>query len=87
MRRRAFIAALSIAAAWPATLVGQVPTRHPLIAYLGVASAEASATAINAFLQGLRELGYRDGPDFDITYRFADGDEAKFPRLAEDWFA
>jgi putative ABC transport system substrate-binding protein len=84
VKRRAFIAALGSAAAWPATLVAQVPTRRPLIAYLGVASPEASATMISAFLQGLRELGYRDGHDFDIAYRFADGDEAKLPRLAEE---
>ena len=84
MRRRAFIAALGGAAAWPATLVAQVPTRRPLIAYLAVASPEASAPMLDAFLQGLRELGKRDGHDFDIAYRFADGDEAKLPRLAEE---
>jgi putative ABC transport system substrate-binding protein len=84
IRRREFIAALGGAAAWPRTLVAQVPTRRPLIAYLGVASPEASAFVVSAFLQGLRELGYREGPDFDIAYRFADGDEAKLPRLAEE---
>ena len=84
MRRRAFIAALGGAAAWPATPVAQVPTRRPLIAYLAVASPEASAPMLDAFLQGLRELGKRDGHDFDIAYRFADGDEAKLPRLAEE---
>ena len=82
--RRAFIAALGGAAAWPTTLFAQVPTRRPLIAYLAVASPEASATMVSAFLQSLRELGYRDGHEFDIAYRFADGDEAKLPRLAEE---
>jgi len=84
MRRREFIAGLGGAAAWPATLVAQDPTRRPLIAYLGVASPEASAPMVDVFLQGLRELGKRDGHDFDIAYRFADGDEAKLPRLAEE---
>ena len=84
MRRREFIGALGGAAAWPATLVAQVPTRRPLIAYLGVASPEASAKMVSAFLQGLRELGYRDGHEFDIAYRFADGDVAILPRLAEE---
>jgi putative tryptophan/tyrosine transport system substrate-binding protein len=84
MNRRAFIAALGGAAAWPETPFAQVPTRRPLIAYLAVASQEASAIMVSALLQGLRELGYRDGQDFDIAYRFADGDEAKLPRLAEE---
>jgi putative ABC transport system substrate-binding protein len=84
MKRREFIAALGGTAAWPATLVAQVPTRRPLIAYLAVASPEASTQMVDAFLQGLRELGKRDGHDFDIAYRFADGDEAKLPRLAEE---
>ena len=84
MRRREFIAGLGGAVAWPATLVAQVPTRRPLIAYLGVASPEASAQMVSAFLQGLRELGYRDGHEFDIAYRFADGDVAILPRLAEE---
>src|SRR5215471_8150114 len=79
--RRTFIAGLGGAAAWPATLVAQVPTRRPLIAYLGVASPEASATMVSAFLQSLRELGYRDGHEFDIAYRFADGDVAILPRV------
>jgi hypothetical protein len=63
MRRREFIAGLGGAAAWPATLVAQVPTRRPLVAYLAMASPEASATMVSAFLQSLRELGYRDGHD------------------------
>ena len=82
--RRTFIAALGGAAAWPETLVAQVPTKRPLIAYLGVASREASAPMVDALLQGLRELGNRDGQDFDIAYRFADGDEAKLPTLAKE---
>jgi putative ABC transport system substrate-binding protein len=75
MRRREFIAAIgSTACAWPCVLVAQVPSKHPLIGYLGVASAEASARMIGVLLQGLHEL----------AYRFADGDEAKLPRLTED---
>jgi putative tryptophan/tyrosine transport system substrate-binding protein len=84
MRRREFIAGLGGAAAWPATLVAQVPTRRPLIAYLGVASPGASAQMVSALLESLRELGYREGHEFDIAYRFADGDVAILPRLAEE---
>jgi putative ABC transport system substrate-binding protein len=85
MRRREFIAAIgSTACAWPCVLVAQVPSKHPLIGYLGVASAEASARMIGVLLQGLHELGYQEGRNFDVAYRFADGDEAKLPRLTED---
>ena len=67
-----------------AFLVAQVPSKHPLIGYLGMASAEAGARAIRALLQGLHELGYQEGQNFDIAYRFADGDETKLPSLTED---
>jgi putative tryptophan/tyrosine transport system substrate-binding protein len=84
LKRREFIAGAGGVVAWPATLFAQGAARRPLIAYLAVASREASAQMVDAFLQGLRELGKRDGYDFDIAYRFADGDEAKLPRLAEE---
>ena len=78
MRRREFIAAIgSTACAWPCVLVAQVPSKHPLIGYLGVASAEASARMIGVLLQGLHELGYQEGRNFDIAYRFADGDDGE----------
>jgi putative ABC transport system substrate-binding protein len=82
MRRRAFIAGLSSAAVWPANLAAQV--RRPLIVYFGIASAQESAPMVRTFLQGLRELGYREGQDYDIVYRFADGDLARVPALAQD---
>jgi putative tryptophan/tyrosine transport system substrate-binding protein len=39
---------------------------------------------VDAFLQGLRELGYAEGRDFDIVYRFADGYIEQLPTLAEE---
>jgi ABC-type uncharacterized transport system substrate-binding protein len=85
MRRREFIAGLgSTACAWPSVVVAQAPSKRPLIGYLGIASAEASAQAIRALLQGMHELGYQEGQNFDIAYRFADGDETKLQSLTED---
>src|SRR5262245_8996309 len=82
MNRRAFLAGLGGAAVWPGTLVAQV--RRPLIVYFGIASAQESAPMVGTLLQGLRELGYREGQDYDIVYRFADGDLARVPALAQD---
>ena len=75
-RRRAFITGLGSAAVWPGTPVAQVS--RPLIVYFGIASAQESAPMVRTLLQGLRELGYREGQDYDIVYRFADGDWQEF---------
>jgi ABC-type uncharacterized transport system substrate-binding protein len=48
---------------------------------LGVASNEAN---LNAFRQGLRELGYVEGQNFVIEYRSADGRPERFPDLATE---
>ena len=82
MKRREFIAGLCSAAVWPGNLAAQV--RRPLIVYFGIASAQESAPMVGTFLQGLRELGYHEGQDYDIVYRFADGDLARVPALAQD---
>jgi putative ABC transport system substrate-binding protein len=39
---------------------------------------------ISAFLQGLRDLGFVEGRDFDITYRFAEGYLDRQPALARE---
>jgi ABC-type uncharacterized transport system substrate-binding protein len=85
MKRRTFLAGLgSTGCAWPSVLAAQVPSKHPLIGYLAIASAEASARMIRALLQGFHELDYQEGRNFEIAFRFADGDEAKLPSLTED---
>ena len=59
---------------WPFAARAQAPGRRPLIAYLaGASCASAFASTAPSLLKGLRDLGYVEGRDFDITYEFADG--------------
>lgn len=81
MKRRAFIALLGGATiAWPSALRAQQARKVPRIGYLSPGT-ELSPRE-RAFLQGLRELGYVDGKNILIEYRFAGGDFKRLPALA-----
>jgi putative tryptophan/tyrosine transport system substrate-binding protein len=58
----------------------QQPKTVPRIGYLSVLSPSADSTRIEAFRQGLRELGYIDGQSIAIESRYAEG---KLDRLAD----
>jgi putative ABC transport system substrate-binding protein len=62
----------------------QQPKKIPRIGYLGVLSASAAAGRIEAFRQGLRELGYVEGKNIVIEYRHADGKLERLPALAAE---
>jgi putative ABC transport system substrate-binding protein len=82
MKRRDFIAGLGSTAAWrPAW--AQLPT--PVIGYLGAGGSESErVVAILPFAQGLGELGYVEGQNVTIEYRFAEGEYARLQELAAD---
>ena len=84
MRRREFIAVIGGAAAWPLAARAQVLTKRPLVAWLGLGTQPGSSTFVDAFLQGMGELGYVEGRDFDIVYRFADGYIDQLPTRADE---
>jgi ABC-type uncharacterized transport system substrate-binding protein len=58
----------------------QQPTKVPRIGFLGAASASALTGQLDAFRQGLRELGYIEEKNIVVEYRYADG---KVDRVAE----
>src|SRR5262249_59840279 len=78
--RREFLATLGGAAvAWPVAARAQLVGKVPRIGYLSPGSALPGPLAYHdEFQRGLRELGYVEGRNIVIEYRFADG---KFDRL------
>jgi putative ABC transport system substrate-binding protein len=58
----------------------QQPKKATLLGYLSARSSSSESTRIEAFRQVLRELGYVEGKNIIIEYRFAEG---KFDRLAD----
>src|SRR6516164_7402573 len=83
MRRREFITLLGGAAAWPVAARSQQATR-PVIGYLHVGSSSASRDRVAAFHRGLKELGFEEGRNVAIEYRWADNQTDRLPELASD---
>src|SRR5262245_38540629 len=84
MRRRAFIAGLGSAAAWPIAVRAQTPISRPLIAVLNLNSASSVSPRLRGFLQEMRDLGYVKGHDFDLAERYADGQLERLPVIADE---
>ena len=70
--------------AWPLTAQAQPADRRPLVGYLVETTKEAHASRIAPFLEGMRDLGYVQGQNVEIAYRFGDFDRARLPALAEE---
>jgi len=62
----------------------QQPTKIPRIGFLGGASPAALSARIEAFHQGLRELGYTEGKNIVIEYRYGEGKQDHLPALAAE---
>src|SRR6516162_6832067 len=85
MKRRTFITLLGgAAAAWPFVALAQVPTTRPRITYIGGSGPKPSAKVTGAFIEGMRALGYTEGRDFEMEYRWAEGYLERLPALAQE---
>jgi putative ABC transport system substrate-binding protein len=85
IRRRTFVGLLAGAAVWPLAARAQQPPSIPRIGYLSPSSASGAFLARDdAFRQGLRELGYQEGQNIVIEYRFADGNLGRLVELAAE---
>src|SRR5215467_8750272 len=85
MRRREFIALLgSGVAAWPLAARAQTSGKTYRIGFLGVFSYAEYKRQVDALLTGLRQLGYDEGKNIVIHYRWAEGRYDRLPELASE---
>jgi putative ABC transport system substrate-binding protein len=83
--RRELLAALGgAAAAWPLAARAQQPARLPRIGILWPNPATVSGHFVDAFRQGLGELGYVEGRNMTIEFRTAEGTMERLPDLAAE---
>jgi putative tryptophan/tyrosine transport system substrate-binding protein len=85
VKRREFITLLGgAAAAWPRAARAQQP-KGPVIGYLN--SITYNAEDLAAFRQGLADLGFIEGQNVTVLYRYADGQYERLPALAAELVA
>jgi putative tryptophan/tyrosine transport system substrate-binding protein len=83
MRRREFITIVGSAAAWPMTARAQQPAM-PVIGYLSTGSRESDPVNLAAFRRGLGEIGYVEGQNVTIEYRWAESHYDRLSAMADD---
>jgi putative ABC transport system substrate-binding protein len=84
MKRRAFITIIGGAAAWPLASHAQQAGKLPTIGFLA-ANSSMESQRVAAFVQRLRELGWIDGRNLAIEYRWAEGRNERYAESAAEF--
>jgi putative ABC transport system substrate-binding protein len=85
MQRREFMTFLGSATAWPFAAGAQQPGKLPTIGFLGTTTQSAASQRTGVFVQRLRELGWIEGRNVAIEYRWADGHSERFAEIAAEF--
>src|ERR1700676_1018818 len=86
MKRRGFLAGLGAAAVWPLSARAQQAGKVWRIGALSGAArpARLEASPYGGFLQGLQELGYLEGRNFIVEWRFAEAKPERYDEFAAE---
>src|SRR4051794_17178399 len=82
MRRRGMIGGIAAATVSIEARAQQLET--PVIGYLGSETPDRFASRLEAFRRGLATVGFREGQNVSIEYRWAEGHNDRLPALAAD---
>jgi putative tryptophan/tyrosine transport system substrate-binding protein len=85
VKRREFITLISGAAAWPLAARAQQPGKPPTIGFMGSTTPPVAAQWVASFVQRLRELGWLEGRDVGIEYRWAEGRPERYAEIAAEF--
>src|ERR1043165_3934123 len=83
MRRREFILGLTGAATMP-LFAGAQQSAMPIVGFLDTRSSDGMASRLAGFRLGLKEVGFNEGENVTVVYRWADNRVDQLPNMATD---
>jgi putative tryptophan/tyrosine transport system substrate-binding protein len=84
VRRREFLTFLASGCAWPRVARAQQSGKTWRIGWISGASRASLESSLSGFPEGMRDLGYIEGRNFTMEWRYAEGVYDRFPQIAED---
>src|SRR5215471_9771341 len=81
--RRKFLATLGGAAAWPLAARAE-QAAVPVVGFINLGVADASANRVAAFRKGLSEAGYAEGQNVIVEYHWLEGHYDRLPAVMTD---